>query len=96
MKTLEDIAKVLQDNMSLEQADISPFGDGMYYFVHIKENDFSFSKNRGEDTETFAALYEGEIEDDSYDWETLDNEDFKVVCEDLLEQVNDYIREETK
>lgn len=96
MKTLEDIAKVLQDNMSLEEANISPYGDGMYYFVHIKENDFSFSQSRGEDTETFAALYRGEIEDDSYDRETLDNEDFKAVCEDLLKQVNDYIREETK
>lgn len=96
MKTLEDIAKVLQDNMSLEEANIPPYGNGMYYFVHIKENDFSFSKSRGEDTETFASLYEGEIEDDSYDWETLDNEDFKAVCEDLLEQVNNYISEETK
>ena len=93
VKTLKNIAKVLQDNMSLEQANISPYGDGMYYFVHIKENDFSFSKSRGEDTETFAALYKGEIEDDSYDWETLDNEDFKAACEDLLEQVNGYIRE---
>ena len=96
MKTLEDIAKVLQDNISLEQANISPFGDGMYYFVHIRENDFSFSKSRGEDTETFTALYKGDIEDDSFDWETLDNDDFKAVCEDLLEQVNDYIREEMK
>lgn len=96
MKTLEDIAKVLQDNMSLEQANIPPFGDGMYYFVHIKENNFSFSPIRGEDTESFASLYRGEIEDLSYDWETLDNEDFKTVCEDLLEQVNNYISEETK
>lgn len=96
MKTLEDIAKVLQDNMSLEQANIPPYSDGMYYFVHIKENDFSLSPIRGEDTETFTALYKGEIEDDSFDWETLDNDDFKAVCEDLLEQVNDYIREEMK
>lgn len=95
-KKLEDIAEVLQDNMSLEQANIPPFGDGMYYFVHIKENDFSFSPIRGEDTESFASLYRGEIEDLSYDWETLDNEDFKTVCEDLLEQVNNYISEETK
>lgn len=95
-KKLEDIAKVLQDNISLEEANIPQYGNGMYYFVHIKENDFSFSKSRGEDTETFAALYEGEIEDDSYDWETLDNEDFKAVCEDLLEQVNSYINEEMK
>jgi len=96
MKTLEGIAEVLQDNMSLEQANIPPFGDGMYYFVHIKENDFSFSPIRGEDTESFASLYRGEIEDLSYDWETLDNEDFKAVCEDLLEQVNNYISEEMK
>ena len=95
-KKLEDIAEVLQDNMSLEQANIPPFGDGMYYFVHIKENDFSFSPIRGEDTESFASLYRGEIEDLSYDWETLDNEDFKAVCEDLLEQVNNYISEEMK
>lgn len=95
-KKLEDIAEVLQDNMSLEQANIPPFGDGMYYFVHIKENDFSFSPIRAENTESFASLYRGEIEDLSYDWETLDNEDFKTVCEDLLEQVNNYIREEMK
>lgn len=95
-KKLEDIAEVLQDNMSLEQANIPPFGDGMYYFVHIKENDFSFSPIRGEDTESFASLYRGEIEDLSYDWETLDNEDFKTVCEELLEQVNNYISEEMK
>lgn len=96
LKKLEDIAKVLQDNMSLEEANISPYGYAMYYFIHIRRDDFTFSKSRGEDTETFASLYEGEIEDDSYDWETLDNEDFKAVCEDLLEQVNDYILEETK
>lgn len=96
LKKLEDIAKVLQDNVSLEQANVPPYGEGMYYFVHIKENDFSFSKNCGDYTETFTTLYRGEIEDDSFDWETLDNEDFKAVCEDLLEQVNNYISEETK
>lgn len=94
-KKLEDIAEVLQENMSLEQASIS-LSDGMYYVVHIKENDFSFSPIRGEDTESFASLYRGEIKDFSYDWETLDNEDFKAVCEDLLEQVNNYISEEMK
>lgn len=96
LKKLEDIAKVLQDNISLEEAYIPPYGNGMYYFVHIKANDFSFAKSCGEDTESFASFYKGEIKDDSYDWESLDNEDFKAVCVDLLEQVNSYISEEMK
>lgn len=94
MKTLEDIAKVLQDNKSLEQRDFSPYRHGMYYFIHIRKDDFSFSKNCGAGIQSFAVMYPGEIKDDSYDWETLDNEDFKAVCEKLLKQVNNYISEE--
>lgn len=96
MKTLEDIAKVLQDNMSLEQMDFSPYRHGMYYFIHVREDDFSFTKNCGARIQSFAVMYMGEIKDDSYDWETLDNEDFKAVCEKLLTQVNNYISEEMK
>ena len=95
-KKLEDIAKVLQDNMSLEQMDFSPYRHGMYYFIHIREDDFSFSKNCGAGIQSFAVMYPGEIKDDSYDWETLDNEDFRATCEFLLKKINSYISEETK
>lgn len=95
-KTLEDIAKVLQDNMSLEQMDFSPYRHGMYYFIHIREDDFSFSKNYGAGIQSFAVMYMGEIKDDSYDWETLDNEDFRATCEFLLKKVNNYISEEMR
>lgn len=96
LKTLEDIAKVLQDNMSLERMDFSPYRHGMYYFIHIREDDFAFSKNCGAGIQSFAVMYMGEIKDDSYDWETLDNEDFRATCEILLKKVNDYISEEMK
>lgn len=50
-------------------------------------------RSLGCDVESFSAPYYGECDDDSFEWETLDNKDFRNVCEDLLEQVNAYIKE---
>ena len=91
-KTLEEIAEALQDNCSLED-DIGNGCPSTCYYIHISEEDFSIVRSLGCDVESFSAPYYGECDDDSFEWETLDNKDFRNVCEDLLEQVNAYIKE---
>ena len=91
-KTLEEIAEALQKNSSFEYY----IGNNIvptHYYIHISEEDFSFVGSLGVDVESFSAPYYGECDDDSFEWETLDNKDFRNVCEDLLEQVNSYIKE---
>lgn len=90
-KTLEEIAEALQDNCSLED-DIGNGCPSTRYYIHISEEDFSIVRSLGCDVESFSASYYGEC-DDSFEWETLENKDFRNVCEDLLEQVNAYIKE---
>ena len=91
-KTLEEIFEALQDNCSFEDYVGNGFPSTRYY-IHINEDDLSIAPRVGGDVESFSAPYYGECDDDSFDWETLDNEDFRIVCEDLLEQVNSYIKE---
>lgn len=91
-KTLEEIAEALQDNCSLED-DIGNGCPSTRYYIHISEEDFSIVRSLGCDVESFSAPYYGECDDDSFEWETLENKDFRNVCEDLLEQVNEYIKE---
>lgn len=92
-KTLEEIAEALQGNMSFEHDignDIFP----THYHIHISEEDFSIVGSCGDCIQSFSSPYYGECDDDSFEWETLENRDFRNVCYDLLEQVNTYIREE--
>lgn len=65
----------------------------IHYYIHINEDDFSFVRGCGCYTVDFCSPYGGVCDDDSFDWETLENKDFRNVCEDLLEQVNAYIKE---
>lgn len=91
-KTLEEIAEALQDNCSLEDY----VGNGCpstRYYIHIDEDDFSIVGGNGYGVQSFSSPYYGECDDDSFEWETLENKDFRNVCEDLLEQVNSYIKE---
>ena len=84
----------MRKNNSLEYE----YDDGFipYYYIHISEKDFSIVSSVsscGGDVESFSVLYGGVCDDDSFEWDTLDNKDFRNVCEDLLEQVNSYIKE---
>lgn len=92
-KTLEEIAEALVKYNSLGYE--REYDDDFFphYYIHINEDDFSFVNGCGCYTEDFCAPYGGVCDDDSFEWETLDNKDFRNVCEDLLEQVNLYIKE---
>lgn len=94
-KTLEEIAEVLQENKENMNFERCVGNDNVpaHYYIHISEDDFSFVGSCDWEVESFSAPYYGEC-DDSFEWETLENRDFRNVCYDLLEQVNTYIREE--
>lgn len=91
-KTLEEIAEGLQQHLSLED-NIGNEPVPYYYCIYIDENDFSIVGFCDDYIESFRAPYYGECDDNSFEWETLENKDFRNVCEDLLEQVNAYIKE---
>ena len=91
-KTLDEIAEALQNNLSFEYYK-GNYNVPTYYYIHIDEDDFSIVGGNGYGVQSFSSPYYGECDDDSFEWETLDNEDFRIVCEDLLEQVNSYIKE---
>ena len=91
-KTLEEIAEALQQHLSLEYY-IGNEPVPYYYYIYIDENVFSIVGFCDDYIESFRAPYYGECNDDSFEWETLENKDFRNVCEDLLEQVNAYIKE---
>lgn len=91
-KTLEEIAEALQQHLSLEDYIVND-SVSYYYCIYIGENDFSIVGFCDDYIESFRAPYYGECDDNSFEWETLENKDFRNVCEDLLEQVNAYIKE---
>lgn len=86
-KTLQEIMEVLKENQSLDfDYDGTP-----YYWVHLdEEGNLVESISRAEIS--FSAQYDEPIEDDSYDWETEKNPKFVEVAQDLLEQVNEYLK----
>lgn len=81
--TLKDIANYLADNQTFE------YDNGDYiYWLYMNEKGELVSQLSEADC-YFNAYFGGEPEDDSYDWETLDNEDFRNVCEYFLEKLNE-------
>lgn len=87
-KNLKEIAEELQEESSLEYEDGNP-----YYYIHVNEDNFSFAGGSGKGIESFKAPYAGKIDDD-FSFENLENKEFCETCEDLLEQVNAYIKDE--
>ena len=67
-------------------------GDKARYFLHITDNGEILSGHSGAD-ESFSAYTDAPEAD--YDWreefETLDNDAFREVCEDLCKQANEYL-----
>lgn len=82
-KSLEEVAEQLKENVSLETMDDTRYGEYRYHY-RVDFDDF---------TEDFTAYYYGEAPDDSYDWESLDNVEFKFTCKKLLCQANIYIKD---
>lgn len=85
--TVEQIAQALINNDSMEVE-----GSKARYFLHITDKGEILPTLAGAD-ETFTA--EADVEGLEGDWredfETLDNADFRSVCEDLMEQASDYL-----
>lgn len=85
--TLNDVAQALIDNDSMEQ-----IGTTAKYFLHITDDGEILPWQTGAD-ETFTA--DADVDGFEGDWredfETLDNDAFRDVCEDLLQQANDYL-----
>lgn len=85
--TVEEIAMELINNDSMEVE-----GSKARYFLHITDKGEILPTLAGAD-ETFTA--DTDAPDDDGDWredfETLENDDFRSVCEDLMEQANDYL-----
>ena len=79
--TLEDIAEYLANNQSFE------YDNGHYiYWIYIDDRGNLVSQ-LSEAACYFKAFFGGIPKDDSYDWETLENEEFKNVCEYFLEKI---------
>ena len=85
--TIEEIAAALIENDSMERD-----GENARYFLHITDAGEILPTLAGAD-ETFTAGTDAPDEDGDWreDFETLENEDFRNVCEDLCRQANDYL-----
>lgn len=85
--TIEEIANALAAYDSMEQD-----GENVRYFLHITDAGEILPTLAGAD-ETFTADTDAPDEDGDWreDFETLENDDFRSVCEDLMEQANDYL-----
>ena len=85
--TVEEVAQALIENCSMEME-----GDKARYFLHITDKGEILSGRSGAD-ESFSTYTDAPEVD--YDWreefETLDNDDFREVCEDLCKQANEYM-----
>lgn len=85
--TLEQVAQALIDNDSMEV-----HGASAFYFLHIKDSGEILPTLAGAD-ESFTACID--VEGLEGDWreeiETLDNKEFREVCECLAEQANEYL-----
>lgn len=85
--TIEEVSRALIENSSMEME-----GDKARYFLHITDNGEILSGQSGAD-ESFSAYTDAPEVD--YDWreefETLDNDAFREVCEDLCKQANEYL-----
>lgn len=85
--TVEEIANALAAYDSMEQD-----GTTAKYFLHITDAG-EILPTLAEADETFTADTDAPDEDGDWreDFETLENDDFRSVCEDLMEQANDYL-----
>lgn len=85
--TVEEVAQALIENISMETE-----GTKARYFLHITDKGEILPGSDGAD-ETFSAYTDAPEVD--YDWreefETLDNNSFRRVCEDLCKQANKYL-----
>lgn len=86
--TIEEVSQALIENCSMEME-----GDKTRYFLHITDNGEILPGAIGAD-ESFSAYKDAPEVD--YDWreefETLDNDAFREVCEDLCKQANEYLK----
>ena len=85
--TIEEIANALAAYDSMEQD-----GENARYFLHITDAGEILPTLAGAD-ETFTADTDAPDEDGDWreDFETLENDDFRSVCEDLCRQANEYL-----
>lgn len=85
--TIEEVSQALIENCSMEME-----WNRARYFLHITDNGEILSGQSGAD-ESFSTYTDAPEVD--YDWreefETLDNDAFREVCEDLCKQANDYL-----
>ena len=85
--TIDEIAQALAENDSMEQE-----GDTARYFLHITEAGRILPTLAGAD-ETFTA--DTDVSGFEGDWreeyETLQNDAFRDVCESLRDQANDFM-----
>ena len=86
--TIEEIANALAAYDSMEQD-----GTTAKYFLHITDDGRILPTLAGAD-ETFTAETDAPNEDGDWreDFEDLANDDFRTVCEDIMEQANDYLQ----
>lgn len=90
--TTKEIAEALQEFSSMEFM-VGKTGDGIYYYIHLNLDSLELVSSQGWNVESFNTEYHGLIdeEDDLYGWESMENEDFVEVAEELKNQVNEFI-----
>lgn len=90
--TTKEIAEALQEFSSMEFM-VGRTGEGIYYYIHLNLDSLELVSSQGWNVESFNTEYHGLIdeEDDSYGWESMENEDFVDVAEELKNQVNEFI-----
>lgn len=92
--TTKEIAEALQEFSSMEFM-VGKTGEGIYYYIHLNLNSLELVSSQGWNVESFNTEYHGLIdeEDDLYSWESMENEDFVEVAEELKNQVNEFIED---
>lgn len=90
--TTKEIAEALQEFSSMEFMS-GRYGEGIYYYIHLNLDSLELVSSQGWNVESFNTEYHGLIdeEDDLYSWESMENEDFVEVAEELKNQVNEFI-----
>ena len=91
--TTKEIAEALQYYPSMEFMSGNN-GEGIYYFIHLDLDTLELVSNQGWNIESFNVEYFGWVDkyDDLYGWESMENEDFVEVAEELKNQVNEFIK----
>ncbi len=83
--TVKEVMEALQENSSYE------FDNGSHYYnLHITDKGEILQGIDGAD-ESIRVEYFGDLEDDSFDWESEENKDFMEVVKELTEKANEYL-----